>query len=278
MLSPVSAVRRVFGEPLVLFLLAGLGLFLLHRAVAPPRRDLIHITVPFAKALRDDYQKRTGRPPTKEDSDTLIERFIDEEVLYREALVMGLDKGDLIVRRRLVQKMELVGRDSVAEPTQEELLAYYTLHAERYQVAPTVSFKHVFVSSKGNRGDAHTTAQNLFEQIQNGADPSTLGETFANGATFSQRSEIEIENLFGAAFKETAFSQPPEKWSRPVLSHFGYHLIWVIERRPASLAPLSTVQNLVRNEVLGEKRDAAARRQTDTLRARYVIQMDPGVN
>src|SRR4051812_42950996 len=111
--------RRLLAEPMLHFLAIGALLFMLHARLHPPGGERIVVSSAFLDALRQDHARRTGHPPTADEERGLVERHVDEEVLYREALALGLDRGDVIVRRRLIQKMEFVIRDAApaAEPS-----------------------------------------------------------------------------------------------------------------------------------------------------------------
>src|SRR5262249_43151012 len=148
-----ARVRRFLAEPMLHFLGLGVVLFALHARLQP--RDRIVISSAFVEALRQDHARRTGKPPTPEEERGLVERYVDEEVLDREALALGLDRGDVIVRRRLVQKMEFVTRDAApaGEPTDADLQRLLDAHPERYGGPGVMSFRHVFLA-RDRRGDA----------------------------------------------------------------------------------------------------------------------------
>ena len=143
--------RRLLREPLLHVLALGVLLFALQRAVAPPSASE-EIVVPgdALAGMREEFRRRTGRMPSATDEQAMLEKWVDDEVLVREALAMGLDRGDSIVRRRLMQKMEylLENTEPVPAPTDAELETFLKAHADRYASPARVSFAHVFVSAQ----------------------------------------------------------------------------------------------------------------------------------
>jgi hypothetical protein len=226
-------------EPLLHFCLIGSSLFALYHFVHP-RRDRIVLSPSFVEGLRKEAQTRTGRPPTPKEEAALIQHFVDEEILYREAISLGLDRGDVIVRRRLVQKMEML-TNPAAEPTQEELEAYLRAHASRYEAPPRVSFHHVF----------------------NGGQP------FIAGRSWSQKSEQEIAALFGDELARAVMSLTPGQWSPPLRSRFGTHQVFVDEKFPAEPGRVSP---RVREDWLRDRRKQLDETALAQLRTRYTVE------
>jgi len=217
-------------EPLLHFVVLGAALFALHRWVAPPPlgRQVI-LSEPVIHGLRQDFLRRNGALPTADEATALIQRYIDNEVLYREALALGLDRGDIIVRRRLVQKMEFLteGTDPLPPPTNAELQAYLDAHAEHYVVDDRVTLTHVFVRSDRHGAAAAQLADRWRDQLLAGADPSTLGDPFLRGRDFTAMTERDLAGICGAAFAAQAMRLPVGSWSAPIPSSYGLHLVRV---------------------------------------------------
>ena len=274
---PSSRVRSWLREPALHFVVIGLGLFGLHAAVArraAPTR--IVVSASFIEGLGREQAARNGRPPTADEERGLIDRFIDDEVLYREAIALGLDRGDLIVRRRLVQKMEFVARGASPErePATAELQAFLDAHAERYGAKAAASFRHVFLS-RDRHGDAvHADAVRALAALRAGAEPGGVGDPFLQGASWKARTEPEVAVIFGDAFAKAVLGLAPGAWSEPIESSYGEHLVRVESRAPAGAPALSEVLARVREDWLSARReedDLAAHRR---LRARYVIDVE----
>ena len=263
--------RAIAREPLVHFAVLGAALFALHAAVARPPKERIEVTADFVDALRAEQRERTGRAPDDAATRGLVERYVDEEVLYREALALGLDRGDVIVRRRLVQKMELLARARVPEPSDAELAAHLAAHADRYRPADSVSFRHVFVSRDRHGDAAPAKAEALLAALRGGDDPTSLGDPFVAGASFTRRTRSALDATFGASFAEGALAAPISTWSGPIASAYGLHLVHVTARDGGGSPDLTSVRARVREDLLTERRETAVRAEIDRLRDRYAV-------
>jgi peptidyl-prolyl cis-trans isomerase C len=269
--------RRWLREPALHFVLIGLGLFGLHAAVArraAPER--IVVSASYLEGLRREQIQRNGRPPTPDEERGLVDRFIDDEVLYRQAISLGLDRGDLIVRRRLVQKMEFVLRGASAEkePSTAELQAFLDAHAERYGGKRAVSFHHVFLSRDRRGEGTHDEAVRALAALRGGADPGAVGDPFLQGASWKGRTEPEVAAIFGEAFAKAVIGLAPGTWSEPVPSSYGEHLVRVDERVEPSAPALTAVLARVHEDWLAAKREDDDRAALRRLRDRYVIDVE----
>jgi hypothetical protein len=267
---------RWLREPLVHFVLLGGVVFALHQWVAPPR-PTSHIVVSDAiiRALRQEHLRQNGSLPTPEDEAALIQRFVDNEILYREAVAEGLDRGDLIVRRRLVQKMEFVleGEEPSADPADAELQAYFDAHAERYALAERVALTHVFVSTDRHGTDADRIATALHDQLASGADPSGLGDPFLRGRDFPLRTERELGGVFGAPFAAQVMSLPAGSWSAPLRSSYGFHVVRVTEKSVGRQPTFDEARAAVLRDWQDERRAAANAAALARLRQRYDVRV-----
>lgn len=267
-------------EPLVHFAVLGGALFWLHAAVAP--RDgghTIELSAADIEALRHDRRRRLGTDPTPAEDAALIERFVDDEVLYREALALGLDRGDIIVRRRLLQKMEFLldGLHPVPEPTDAELDAYRLAHAERYRTPARIDLTHVFVGRDRHGTAAERVAAELRAALEGGADPAGLGDPFLRGRQLRGQSEQDLGGIFGPAFAGAAAEWPVGTWMGPVTSSYGLHLVRVDARSPAELPALARIRAAVVQDWAEERRGEALRAALADLRRKYDVRVErPG--
>jgi hypothetical protein len=276
---PTRAARLV-REPLVHVAVLGVLLFGLHRWVAPPNasREIV-VPADALPSMRDDFRRRTGRMPSATDEQALVDAYVDDEILVREALALGLDRGDVVVRRRLIQKMQLLleNTETVPAPTDAELQAYLASHAGRYASPPRVSFTHVFVSSQRAGDRAGSEAEALRAQLDAGADPATLGDPFLRGRELRLHAQGELASIFGAPFAAEVMALPEGTWSAPLRSTFGLHLVRVSEKRPGTAPELAAVREQVEREWRVERRTALDRDARARLRARYVVRVEgPG--
>lgn len=270
-------VRRLASEPLAHFALLGTLLFGLHAWLAPtaPGRR-IDVDTSVLRGLRQDHLRRTGAPPTAAEEEALVERYVDSEVLYREALALGLDRGDVIVRRRLLQKMEFLNDalDPLAEPTDAELEGFLASHAERYALPGRVSLSQVFVSTDRHGERAESVAAGLLAQLRGGAEPAKLGDPFPRGRDFGPAAERDLAGVFGSPFASRVFELPPGDWSGPVRSSYGFHLVRVSSRLPAEPPRLDAVRAAVLRDWEEERRGERDRAALADIRRRYEIHVE----
>jgi len=272
---------KLLREPFLHFLLLGAGLFALHEwrertrpAAAAPSR--IEVDANVIERLRAGYQRQFNHAPDEAELQGLVATHIREEVLYREALAMGLDRDDTIVRRRLAQKMEFLTHDMVgaAEPVESELKAYFEKEAARYSKPARLSFRHVYFSRE-KRGDAaETAAREALAALENGANDETMGDAFLHGFDFFDRSVDEISALFGSEFATPVTVQATGDWRGPVPSSYGLHLVRVEARGEARPVALSEVRESVQRDWEDERRRAANQEVFEKLRERYSVIVD----
>jgi hypothetical protein len=274
--------RRWLGEPLVQFLLIGAILFLGYQVLNPsPEAGRPSTRVELAE---DDVRQMSvawlaqGRPaPTPEQMRNLVEMRIREEILFREALALGLDKGDTIVKRRLAQKMEFLFEDvsALREPTREELKAWFEKNAERFALAPRASFRHLYFSPdrRGMRAreDAARALDKLRGKPASAPDGAALADRFMFQDYYGDRSLEEMAKLFGPRFAETLLRQPPGSWQGPIESGYGWHLVWVDSATPRRVPVFEEVEAEVKTEWIGDQRAETRRRAYEAMRARYEI-------
>jgi len=245
-------------EPLVHFLFIGAAIYLLYGTFAETAPEEADKTIVVSSAevewMQTSWQKRWNRPPTPEELDGLIQQYIRETVLYREALTMGLNKHDQVIRRRLAQKLEFLAKDLVAltPPTDEELVAYFDVHMDRYQEPTLYTFTQVFFDPD-KRGDttlddAEAIKATLIARGDAIEDPGALGDDFMLQSYYSERDPLEIRKLFGTGFAESLMDLAPGQWHGPVLSGYGTHLVYV----SGIHEPLPPVFAEVREQVVQE--------------------------
>jgi hypothetical protein len=269
--------------PLLQFFLLGALLFLAHRALRPPPPTQIKLTAEALAGLEQDFQRRSGRPASPSERQSLRDTYLDNEVLYREALARQLDRGDVIVRRRLIQKMDFV-LDALADQTEaplteSELSAYLAGHAERYRQPARLSLLQVFVARPSTTAATAlaaeaaltTRAHSLRQRLQSGADPTTLGDPFVRGSQLQNQSENELAASLGPAFAAAVFQQPLQQWSEPIASSYGLHLVQVTASEPAQLPPLSSLRSRVESDLREERRRRARHELVRELRQHYDI-------
>jgi peptidyl-prolyl cis-trans isomerase C len=233
-------------EPLVHFMFIGAVIYLLYGLFAEsmPEADDKTLVVSAGEIewMQTAWQKRWNRPPTAAEFDGLLQQYIKETVLYREALTMGLNKHDQVIRRRLAQKLEFLAKDLVAliPPTDEELQTYFDVHEARYQELALYTFTQVFIDPD-KRGDttledAEAIKATLIAQDDAAIeDAGALGDDFMLQNYYPEKDLVEIQKQFGSGFAESLIKLSPGQWRGPILSGYGVHLVYVsnISKPPA---------------------------------------------
>jgi hypothetical protein len=274
-------------EPLVHFLFIGAAIYLLYGAFAETAPEGTDKTIVVSAAevewMQTSWQKRWNRPPTPEELDGLIQQYIRETVLYREALTMGLNKHDQVIRRRLAQKLEFLAKDLVAliPPTDEELVAYFDAHQDRYQEPALYTFTQVFFDpdKRGNAtlDDAEAIKATLMARGDAIEDAGALGDNFMLQSYYPGKDPLEIQKLFGSGFAESLMDLTPGQWHGPVLSGYGTHLVYV----SSIIEPLPPIFAEVREQVVqdwtSEKSEELNEQFYANLRESYTIVIEEPV-
>ena len=271
--------KRWLQEPLLHFLLIGAALFGLFYQVADPEvvaDNRIVISEADIDRLITLYERKLQRLPTQQELNGLVEAQVREEILYREALAMGLDQDDTIVRRRMAQKVEFMFNDLVdaAEPTEEELEQFLRDHPDKFMVTARTSFTHIFLNADKRAHAVENDAQQLLATLNanlDAIDPAATGDTFMFGYTFENQSELQISRIFGSDFTKSLANLNTNSWQGPVISGYGLHLVYITERKDAWLPPLADIRDAVLFELMAERRKSANKQFYQTLRERYDI-------
>ncbi len=240
--------RRLVTEPLVLFLLLGLALFAVN-AILPPAsaNKEIQVTEGRIRNLAETYRRTWQRPPTRSELDALIEDFVREEVLVREAFAAGLERDDSVVRRRLRQKLVLLTEEAVAaaQPTDKELADYLSAHPDAFRSEPRFTFSQEPV----------------------GARLSMIEPRYENVA------QREVERLFGREFALALAKLPPGEWAGPIASGYGAHRVRIENIVPGGPQPLEAVRPIVEREWRNARRKALGEEMNARLRSQYAVKV-----
>lgn len=268
-------------EPLVHFLLLGALLFALNawreeRGADSKSPASIEVTPAVIERLRAGYERQFGQAPGARELRGLVTAHIREEVLCREALALGLDRDDSIVRQRLAQKMEFLTDDLVgaAEPAESALQAYFATHATRYARPARLSFRHLYFSKEKRGAGAEAVARDARAALAEGANEASLGDGFLHGFEFVQREPEELSALFGPEFTARLGTLPVGDWTGPVASSYGWHLVRVDQRMKPEPVTLAQARQAVLRDFQEEQRRTANRDIFERLKQRYQITVD----
>ncbi|MXU64191.1 peptidyl-prolyl cis-trans isomerase [Oceanomicrobium pacificus] len=224
----------VLKSPFLHFLLIGAGLFLLFDIVGGdegPDPDRIEITDAQFQRLQQQFEASWNRPPTEAEATGILADHLREELLYREALKLGLDQNDAIIRQRLRQKMDFFTEAGVqaTDPGDEELRAYLAANEERYIRPPRFALAQVFL---GTDPEPDAVAE-VLAALEGGAEPGTVGEPTLLPPSLSPADVGLIANRFGRDFATALPGLPLEEWAGPVPSSYGQHLVRIAAAEPA---------------------------------------------
>jgi len=273
-------------EPLIHFLLLG-GLFLVgwEAFFAPPPPRRIVVDAGTVDALTRRFGEERGRPPTDEERAALVEGYVEEEVLYREALALGFDRTDPIVRRRLIQKMRFV-LEGLAETgvsgdaaggdaggADEAVADWYRAHREDYRAPDRVTFEQIFFA-RDRRGDATERRDAALAAVRDGADgePPPPGDPFVHGRRFEDVSSERVRRLFGETFAEGLGKAPVDAWA-PLSSELGEHLVRLTGRAPGTPPPLAAIRDRVEADWRAAERERVGVEALRDLRKRYEVEV-----
>ena len=267
--------RKWLKEPLVQFLAIGGLVFIINGLVSGPSSPetdkTIRISEGDIRRLSAAWEMQWRRPPTQQELANLVNEHVREEILYREALAMGLDRDDSIVRRRLAQKMQFLSEDTAdsEEPPHAEIEEFFEENRKRFEAPSRVTFSHVYFSPDKRGGQAEADAQQALQSAQ------PTGDRFMLQSRYAERTRDDIAGLFGLAFADDLFELAEGDWEGPVESGYGVHLVR-IEKKVEAVAPkLADVQDEVRTAWSDEHRRNANDRLYERLREDYEIEIDP---
>jgi len=285
-LSVVPGLRVVIGrwlrEPLLHFLLIGGALFAVYALRGPAAggaaasRQIV-LSLDDLSQLVLSYQAQWRRLPTPEELSPLVEEKIREEILYREALAMGLDKDDIIVKRRMAQKMQFLAEDVAAahEPSAEELKAWYAKHGDGFAIPTRVGFRHAYFSPDRRGARAHDDAARALGKLAGQPEDSALAASLADSFMFqdyyAERTPDQLAKEFGPGFAREIPKLTPGSWQGPIESGYGWHLVFVDTLIPGRIPEFEEIEPEVRTAWLSDQKDEAWRKAYDEMRAKYTV-------
>ncbi len=275
--------NRVLEEPLLHFFLLGAALFAGYALISDPgsRRapDEIVVTAGRVEHLAAGFAKTWLRPPSDAELTALIDDWVREEVATREAMELGLDRDDSVIRRRLRQKLEFVSDDIVArtEPTDADLNAYLQAHFEAFRIEPLFAFDHVYLDPAKHRDDLGRTSADLLAQLNEAGgrgDTAALGDSLLLEHSFRSAPTSQVAKQFGPGFAAKLSELSPGEWQGPVESVYGVHLVLVRERTEGRLPELAEVREAVAREWANARRLEGNESFYRELLARYTVTVE----
>lgn len=288
-----SMIKSLYKEPLLHFLILAIGLFYLHSIVSHDEleADQKHIVVDqesllqFIQFRTKSFESTTAQNQldsfSAEELDKVINDYVREEALYREAQTLGLGRNDYVIKRRLIQKVDYIARgfaESFGEVTEQDVQTYFEKNKEHYFIVPRITFTHVFYSADrhGVEKASSLAAQKLIELQQTEAgfnDASKHGERFLYGLNYVERSELFVESHFGPEMSEQLFTLAPDqnRWHGPIMSSQGAHLVMVTQKQEGRMPALNEVRARVTQEAQRAITEKRAREATQKIIEGYDI-------
>lgn len=266
--------RTVLREPLTHFLLFGILIFLVAHAIeARSKRYTVDVTPADVTRIVNSFEQQYGSEPNPAQLRTMIDNYIREEIYLREGLALGLDRNDEIVRRRVAQKYDFLQQDMAVprEPSEAQLRGYYASHRADFTLPERRSFDQVYFSIDQRGEDAaRTLAEVALGKL--GRGEKAAGDEFPGPPVVSNLSLEEAGRLFGGeAFAPEVFKAPEGKWTGPLRSGFGWHLVRVSQVSPAKPRSFAEARSDIRLAWIEADRRARNRAAYDELQRRYTI-------
>ena len=274
--------KRWLREPLLHFLLLGVLLFAVYGYMnrgggGVESSKQIALTLDDLRQLDVYFESQWQRPPTPEEFRNLLEEKVQEEILYREALAMGLDKDDTIVRRRMAQKMRFLAEDVAAahEPTTDELKPWFEKNRDKFALPSRVSFRHLYFSpdrrGQHARDDAAKALTQLAGQPEDTARGATVADPFMFQDYYRDRAPDYLGKEFGPPFAQAVEKLAPGSWQGPIESGFGWHLVFVDTVIPGRVPAFEEIESDVKTAWLGEQKALAWEKAYKDMRAKYTV-------
>jgi hypothetical protein len=274
--------QRLLSEPLLHFLVVGVLLFGGYRVVSPEPEEAVDTLQ--IELTSDDIRQLAvawlaqGRPlPTPDQLRSLVDQKITEEILFREAVALGLDRDDQIIKRRLAQKMDFLAADLAAleEPTAAQLSEWYSKHSDRFALPPHASFRHLYFSPDKHGGAARDDAEAALAVLASEPVDSPIGKTLADPFMlrnyYGDSTPEQMAKEFGPAFAETLFGLKPGSWQGPVQSGYGWHLVWIDSIEPGRVPAFEEIGPDAKSAWLDDRYREVKRRALEEMRARYTV-------
>ncbi len=271
-------IRNLVAEPMVHFLLTGIALFAVHRAMISG--DSIGTRIIITQGIVDDlvtqHTAARGRPPSAAELRRLIDGYVREEIVYREGVALGLDRDDIVVKRRIRQKLEVMVEEEAgtAPPTDAELAAYLAANSERFRKPSLMTFQQAFLGPVTARQAVQRVSATTNGGVSRGFNPVGLGRPTLLPPGMTRTESDLIAQTFGAAFVSALEQAPLGKWTGPIESEYGAHYVRLSERTPSVMPQLSEVRSHVVREWENDRRRRARDDNYARMRRKYDVSIE----
>jgi peptidyl-prolyl cis-trans isomerase C len=281
-----ALLQRFAREPLLHFLVAGAVLFGLatlfeHFTNPDANANRIQVSALEIQRLQEVWIRQWGRSADSRQMESLINDYVRDEILYREALASGLDKDDTIIRRRLVEKMEFLSQElASATPSDKDLQEYFERNRDTFRIPAQVAFTHIYFSTSKRGSAAEDDASRALARLSShgisSAQLSTLGDPFMLQNEYPLQTEQQVKELFGEEFAGKLFRLEPgtSAWVGPFRSGYGFHLVRILQKLPSRVPELAEVQSEVLTDLRNHRLQTTSETFYGQLRRKYQVHVD----
>ena len=279
-----NRLTRLFTEPLIQFLIIGACIYGAYALFGAPEEDFrdtrVHVDSARINAFISEWESRWNRPPTRDEINGLIESYIKEDVLYRQAVAMGLNEDDPITRRRMAQKLEFLTSDlaMMVQPAEGELEKYFNENSEQYRAPDRMTFSQVFFDPDTRGNQTLEDAEKALATLKAAGTPTEesmqVGDGFMLQRDFVSVTGMEATRQMGRGFVDAVVQLEPGAWHGPVLSGYGVHLVYLYSLEKSPPAVFEDVKALVLENWQMEKREQFNADFLENLKTRYEIVID----
>jgi len=260
-MPPSKTLARWLHEPLVHFFAIGALLFGVFHAEGSggPGANRIVITSSQVDAIVAAFARTWQRQPTEQELKSQLDERVYEELATREAMAMGLDRDDAVIRRRLRQKFEFLAEDTadLAPATDAELQAWLDAHPDSFRTEPQVAFRQVYLSPERRGASLEKDAEALRTKLEAARPDENLdawGDRLTLPNDVARSSRTEVARLFGDGFADEILKVRPGRWTGPIRSGYGMHVVFVRERDDGRVPALAEVRPQVERELTADRR------------------------
>lgn len=267
--------KSILREPLAHFLLIGALFFLFYYLNEQPQNqpaNQIVVTSEHIAQMQAQFKRTWMRSPTQEELNGLIDSFVEDEVYYREALELGLDQNDPQVRRRMRLKLQFILEDlsDIVTADDQTLTAFLENNADMFLLEPRFSFYQVYINPVRHQ-DPENEVKRLLDLLSGGAQPDLLGDSTMLNHNYQSVHPRDIARSFGRVFAENVSTLPPGRWSGPIHSSLGIHLVYIYDFQPGRQPGLDEIRSQVEREYMAQRREEILAQAYRALRDKYEV-------
>lgn len=267
--------KRIIREPVLIFIISGSLLFFIYHEIKQHYADQnmkIKVTREQIDLLVESFESTWNRPPTEVERQGLIESHIKNEVFYREAVAIGLDKSDQAIKRRLRQVMELLIDDvATIYPSESQLQEYLASHPEDFKRDPKISFIHGYYPFE-EKQKAFLDKNEISNGIKQNLSYSKLLSMVPG--EYQDVSVSEISKTFGNAFSRSLVEMEMNTWQGPVESAYGWHLVKISAMKEGFVPPLDEIWDVVEREWSVARKQKLLEEQYSRMKEKYQVVME----